>query len=329
MDRMIMTRSGKRTICPKCNHRFKFTSELRRHLNRKTSCEEEKEEKSITKCSDCRRVFSTKCNLQRHVKNGKCPGRPLQKRDTGNDCPFCHKMFSCTSSRNRHLNHGYCSAQRGVDAVENARLKIENTKLRDELAKAKQVSAAAPPLAPAAAAPVATAAEGSRDVHVAARDGNTISVDDHSVHIHVHGQEKMTLTPEVIAAIEAEIVRYIETDAPYMNRCLTERILWRRCQDAIENRTIRGLERDKVGVHMGAGEWKMRDIGAVASEQLKNVRADQIRQLRSKSDNPPGVEYALTVDDFGSDEEARWPRVSGGDLVMSIAENNERRDGEP
>jgi hypothetical protein len=64
------------TICKVCNKDFKFTAQLKRHMNNKFPCVRS------TSCKYCNKTFSTLGNLERHIQTEIClqEGEPFYKQ---------------------------------------------------------------------------------------------------------------------------------------------------------------------------------------------------------------------------------------------------------
>lgn len=309
--------------CHICGKWFKYKSLVARHLSSKRSCSTTKETQLT--CSKCGKKFSRVDSLKRHVANKSC--KPEGLHDTGLDCPFCGKVFSRIDSRKRHVA---TSCRRHLVADENAKLREQLKATEARLDRLERTTAAMSSTTAAGAGNDTIPVSGDT---ITGRDNATVNIDksthiDNStnVHIHIHGQEKYDIDPELMAKLEHEIrFSHLDTPSAALMR-LIDRAIWRGCQAKPENRTIRGLKGDRVGVHAGGGKWVDRNTADVAAAQLRSTEAGPIRRLRAGSTVlTPLVGRALSAAKVEEEDKSRWLRRAAIDTIEMIAENNEER----
>ncbi len=101
--------------CNVCCKKFRYTSEFKRHKNRKNPCKKSSFSQNngtdAFECIRCHKSYSNKSNLKRHMKICKA-----QKQHTQNnggvvfECPKCYRIYKAKSSLVRHINI-YCTTK--------------------------------------------------------------------------------------------------------------------------------------------------------------------------------------------------------------------------
>jgi len=122
--------------CKTCGNIFKYKSDFKRHLNRKTPCKKTIEN---YKCKECGKTYSTKGNLTRHIKS-YCSGKKNRSNNSDhfqndsdpfciNECPknktrakkvkckYCDKTFTSKTNMYRHARN-VCKIKMEIDKKE-------------------------------------------------------------------------------------------------------------------------------------------------------------------------------------------------------------------
>ena len=123
--------------CPICNHRFTAKRDVDKHINSAHSRNGQKIEtsqnsndinnfqpvvemnptqkrqklKTFVSCATCKKKFDYMGNKTRHLKRGKCLGKPV----TPVSCKICNTEFGYLGNLTRHLKRGTCLAK--INAV--------------------------------------------------------------------------------------------------------------------------------------------------------------------------------------------------------------------
>lgn len=102
----------KRNICPQCKQKFKYPSQLKRHLEMKQSCTDEgaRDNPKSYSCDACGEEFTRPDNLQRHITSsckGKVATQPIVfqvKMDNMlNDSSFRHRIINEINNEQKSL----------------------------------------------------------------------------------------------------------------------------------------------------------------------------------------------------------------------------------
>lgn len=334
-----MSNEGKgrgRFRCPRCLYRFQYRSQVDRHLKNKKQCLTLDEmpmgpTPDLLKCAGCRHTFSTHSNLLRHQRSGKCREPTFVDRDPR--CPFCDKVFSRADSRKRHVD-SRCPVRKAQQAErekrelalvapEEKQLGSRIVELERELERAR--------LAPAGGA-AGGAAGGPGGPTANVRTGGSSVVDvDNSVgktvdnSVNVYGQEEIPIDGELLAALEHELRNTDMASSSYARLKLVERLIFRGLQSRPENRTIRGFDGARVGVHLGGDRWERREAREVAKTTASAIEERTVRRLRAEGAATPLIRRALGAPGIDPKEREVWADFSGRMIIGSVGRNNEKR----
>ena len=108
-------------------------------------------------CNFCKKIFSQKQSLNKHIVNRVCIGKKYNIDETNyiNNCIFCNKTFTTSTSMYRHVNHT-CKIKKSEDLYrdkiyirllelesKNQKMDLiekENLKLKKEITELKKIS---------------------------------------------------------------------------------------------------------------------------------------------------------------------------------------------